>query len=262
LSQINLLELSDFWWLSENEIEDELFTGMGHHAPLADSDDPLPLNAWFHSLSENMQLSCTYELYPLDFLTKWRSVCNNTNVYRTLKIFTSNQGVARFLGPFLVDIDSSNWKDGYEENLGDALDVARKVVHFLIVDWGLRAGDIRIFFSGRKGFNIEIRPQALGIVGSVADQLMLSAKKRQEIVEQLDVCNNTISSAGTRIDPVYGDRFNNYELKHPYIRLHDSWNKWARNNGITCARRKIEISLDKLFDSTVDEICARAEEPG
>lgn len=261
LSQITPLQLSDFWWLSKHELENKLFVGVGHHPPLREDDIPMPLEEWFHSLDEGMQLLRACKRYSLDFLKKWRSICNNTNVYRTLELFASNTGQSQILGPFWVDIDNENCENGCEENLDDALAVACTVVEFLSSHRKLSDHDMRVFFSGQKGFHIEVRPEALGIVGSAADQLKLSALKLQEIINHFGTGSRTVSSRGTHIDPVYGDRFDNYKLKHPYIRLHGSWNKWVGNDGIERARRKIELSLDKLSDSTAEEICAQAEKP-
>jgi len=258
LSQIAQLQPSDFWWLSGHETGRDLFVGVEHHHPPTDDEDYYSMQR-FHSVGAGHKLSRARKHYRLDFLNQWRSLCNNTNVYRTLELFASDKGQSEVLGPFLVDIDNSNWKDGYEENLGDALAVTCTVVEFLSKHWKLSERDLRVFFSGRKGFHIEVRPEALSMAGSVADQLKLSAEKRQEIIEHFGTRNNIVSSGGTLIDPVYGDRFDKYKLKHPYIRLHGSWNKWVGNDGIERARRKIELSLDKLSDSRAEEICAQAE---
>lgn len=260
MSQVNLLEPSDFWWLPEHESSGKLLVGVGHHRPLTDDDDPCSVE-WFHSVSEGHGLSPERKQYPLDFLKEWRSLCNNTNVYRTLELFASNSSQSEILGPFLVDIDNSNWKDGYEENLDDALLVACMVVDFLSGHWKLSDQDLRVFFSGRKGFNIEARPQALGIDGSATNQVKSSSDKLQEIISHFGTGSNTVSSGDTLIDKIYGDRFSNYKLKHPYIRLHGSWNKWVGNDAIERARRKIELSLDKLHNSKADEICVEAEKP-
>lgn len=261
LSQVNLLEPSDFWWLSDNEVQDQLLIGLGHHPPLGEDDTPMPLKEWFHSLGEGMQLSTDYELYPMDFLEKWRSLCNNTNVYRTLELFTSSTGQGEIFGPFLVDIDNSKQVDGYEENLDDALFVACRVADFLIKHWQLSERDLRVFFTGRKGFNIEVRPSALGIGGTLENQIKFSRKRLSDIISYFGAGSNTVTSRHTTIDLVYGGRFNNHELKYRYVRLHGSWNKWVGNDGIERARRKIELSLNKLFDSIAEEIYVKAEAP-
>jgi len=115
---------------------------------------------------------------------------------------------------------------------------------------------MRIFFSGRKGFNIEICPRALGIRVSVNNQVELSAKKLEEIIGTL--ITNKASKSKTVIDRIYGNRFG-YRLKHPYIRLHDSVNKWICSDGKAIARRRIEITSEELQTKNAVEIALESE---
>jgi len=184
--------------------------------------------------------------YGLDFLNEWRNACQNTNVYRTLKVLDLNTRNAIFLGPFLIDIDSSTWDNGYEEHLNDAQSITHKVVEYLTKELGLSLSDLHIFFSGRKGFNIEVRPEAIGINGSINVQARLSSKKLDEIITFLrnknnitDFSTNVVSNQGTVIDRIYGDRFR-YNLKHPYIRLSNSVNSWIGKQRKPMARTKAE----------------------
>jgi hypothetical protein len=261
MSQINQSELSDFWWLPKIRAKENWLVCVGHHHPLTDDDNPCSIK-WFQSVGVGRELSYELKKYRLDFLAKWRALCNNTNVYRSLELFPSETGQSEVLGPFLVDIDNSSLQDGYKENLHDSLLVTRGVVGFLRNHWKLRSFDIRIFFSGRKGFNIEICPEALGINGSIADQIGLSANKLEEIIKQFGTGSNEVSEEGTNIDRIYGSCRSGYKLKHPYIRLHGSWNEWALNNNMRKARRKIELAFNELDTLTVGEICARAERTG
>ena len=255
---------SDFWWLPRNIGIEDLSVSLGHHTALTDKDDPCSMQ-WFHSLDENMQISPEAKYYDLDVLSKWRSVCKNTNVYRTIKVFDKKTGEPLFLGPFLIDIDNSVENNGFREDLDDAQAVTKQVVTYLIQQLELFSDDLRIFFSGRKGFNVEIRPQALGINGSLLDQVRLSSKKLDDIISALRNSNNIQGSSrnvvgrqGTIIDRIYGDRFG-YKLKHPCVRLHDSINKWIRGDGKAVARRKIEITLEQLRNMSAAEISLKSE---
>ncbi len=259
----------DFWWLPKNVAIESLSVGVGHHRPLTDEDEPCSAK-WFHSLDKDKEiLSEAEEHYPLDFLSKWRDICKNTNVYRTLKLFDSNTGKTVLLGPFLIDIDNSILDDGYRENLDDSQVIARMVISYLVEVVGLSSSDLRIFFSGRKGFNIEVYPQALGINGSIDDQIKLSSEKQDEIIAFLRqnnniqdspyVSKNKVSIQDTVIDRIYGDRFG-YRLKHPYIRAHNSINAWIQNDRNRVARRKIELTTEELLSMSATEITSRAEE--
>lgn len=232
---------------------------MGHHKEVADSEEVPPLGSWYRLLDQEGNLSNNEEYYPINRLSRWRSACKNTNVYRTLKVFDRDTGKAIFLGPFLVDIDNS------DENLDDAQAVTKQVVTYLIKQQGLSSDDLRIFFSGRKGFNVEVRPEVLGINGSVSDQIKLSSKKLDDIIAVLrsnnniqDATKNMVSSQKTVIDRIYGDRFG-YKLKHPYIRLHHSINKWIRNDGNKTARVKLELTIEQLWGISAAKISSKAE---
>lgn len=252
--------ISDFWWLPRNIAIKDLSVVVGHHRPLTDKDEPLRIK-WFHSLDEDGRISPEVKNYSFGFLkSQWRNVCKDINVYRTLKVFDRNTREAIFLGPFLIDIDNSVWDNaynGYREDLGEAQNTARKVVKFLTEDLGLSSRDIRIFFSGRKGFNIEVHPQALGINGPVPKQIELPYKKQDEIIKAVGA-SNTAGEAGTVIDQVYGNRFG-YRLKHPCVRLHGSINKWIRGDGKAVARRKIEITYEQLWGKSASEISSESE---
>lgn len=251
--------MSDFWWLPENADIKDLLMVVGHHRPLTDEDDPSETE-WFYSVNSQGKVSPEMNKFDFNFISQWRNVCNDTNVYRTLKVFDRNTGEALLLGPFLMDIDSSGYETnykGYKENLSDALITTRNVAEHLIKDMGITLKDMRIFFSGRKGFNIEVHPQTLGIKGSVSKQIELSYKKQDEIIKAVEVIN-TDDVAHTQLDKVYGNRFG-YTLKHPYVRLHGSINKWISGDGKAIARRKIEITYNQLCANSATEISSESE---
>lgn len=273
-----LNQMSDLWWLPKNVATDKLLIGVGHHEVVADDEEVPPLDRWYRSFGHKGNLSNCIKYYPIQLVNDWRKACNNTNVYRTLKVFDKNTGEASLLGPFLIDIDNS------DENLDDAQAIANQVTTYLLDEQKIPKDDMRIFFSGRKGFNVEIRPETLGIRGSVPDQIKLSSSKLDEIIAVLRNKNNIqdsyrdivdgqgvvigranttprslVSNHGTSIDQIYGDRFG-YELKHPYIRLHNSTNKWIRDSGSEIARMKIELTVEQLCSMSAVGISSNAEE--
>jgi len=264
---------SDFWWLTGDQLAENWSVGVGHHEPLPDEFNGLTLapsqeepsfHHWRHSLDEDDRPSNEFKRYPLHFLETWRSRWNNRNVYRTLLLFPDLPEGQRALGPFLVDIDGQDWAHQSLQDLDDTLRIARQVVSFVTNRWQLTPDrDLRIFFSGRKGFNIEAIPDSLGIRGNVDQQTRASADCLDTSIRQLQEQNSvqpgngsTVSAHGTSIDRIYGNRFG-YRLKHPYIRLHNSWNTWA-SNGVT-ERVRLELSVDQLRTEAMNSICARAE---
>ncbi len=206
-------ETSDFWWLSETQASQVWSVGFGHHAPLTDDDEPSLVTiddrepvipGWFHSLGGQNNLSRNFRLYAAHVLSSWSSACQNTNVYRTLRLYPKSSRNEPVVGPFLIDIDNQDWTNGYSENLEDARIVAVRTVELLTSRRDLAEGrDFRVFFSGRKGFNIEVCPTALGIKGSLHDQIRASADRLDEVIREVE--NGSSAPAG--IDRIYGNRF-------------------------------------------------------
>jgi hypothetical protein len=241
----------DFWWLPKGESTEDWLVGVGHHRPLTPDDQPSPsmpdqerpvLPGWWHSLDQQEHLSDAFQLYPIDFLRRWRLACQNTNVYRTLVLFPTSAGRESMLGPFLVDIDNG------QDDIDDALQVGRQTVKLCVEQWNIAEEDCQVFFSGHKGFNIEIRPEALGIGGSVEHQVELSCQKLDVIRRQLRQRNGlpdgggAVSTAGTGIDRVYSK----FRLRHPYIRLPDSVNAWVESNSVQMSRLRTRLSIEEL----------------
>jgi len=239
------MKTSDFWWLSSSQRNKYKYTKFGHHRPISDDEDPGSVN-WDKNIRS------------IDELENWRDRFQNTNVYRALKIASTSSGVEVIIGPFLVDIDNAN------EDLEDALVVTRRTFHLLHNELKVDINSLRIFFTGHKGFNFEIRPQALDIQGSINDQIRKSADVLHQITEALRGkeswrTQNQVSDAGTVVDQIYGDRYSGYRLKHPYIRLHGSLNMWISSDRETKTRMKIELTIGELNILPATEISSKAE---
>jgi len=232
---------SDFWWLTPEEAVKYKYVCVEHHEPYSDepnsSRDPLSVS-WFHSLDTNGNLSKTVKRYPLAFIGQWRGICSNTNVFRSLSLFSALQDGEELLSPFLIDIDREEYKrgKGYVQNLDEALEATRQIVKEHLCE--LKEGDLRIFFTGHKGFNIEVRPQALGIVS-------LDNQWRQ------------FRDIRAAINKTFGDNF--VDTIKERLRLHDSINRWIANDGEEVNRMKFELSLCELNSLGVEEICRRSE---
>lgn len=157
---------SDFWWLNPHQKVKYQHTEFGHHRPIRNDEDP-------YSVTWNT------DFYSIDRLDDWRDKFQNTNVYRALETVSYSPGVGEIIGPFLIDIDNGN------EDLEDALNVARTTFSLLYNEFGVKTNSFKIFFTGRKGFNFEIHPQALSIKGSIIDQVRKSAEVLYRITEAL-----------------------------------------------------------------------------
>ncbi len=208
------------------------------------------IRGWKHSLGTAGDLREEFRWHPLEFIDQWLSTCQGRNAYRTMRLRSPSAGGRILLGPFLIDIDNQDWTNGYGEDLEAALDVARQSLNLLRRRGLVSGDDFRVFFSGRKGFNIEVAPTSLGINGEEAGQITASALILEEITAGL-------SLGATTVDRIYGDRFE-YRLKHPYIRLHESSNCWRTLSDYFC-RRRIELSDGDVNTLTATQIVKQSD---
>jgi hypothetical protein len=232
---------SDFWWLTPDDTAEYKHVELMHQEPYSDEPgsnrQPLTVPT-FHSLDASGNLSPVVKRHSIKFIDEWRSKCSNTNVFRSLKLFSAAHHGDELLGPFLIDIDRQQGRPnkGYVMNLDEALEDTRRLVQRCLCK--LREDDYRIFFSGHKGFNIEVRPQALGIVSSDEQQ--------QQFTNMRAHINRAFRS--DFVDPI-----------KRHMRLHDSINCWIANNGKKVSRMRFELSLSNLNSLSVGDICERAE---
>ena len=86
---------------------------------------------------------------------------NNTDVYQTvLETWTDEDGNKQLYGPLYLDIDGDGMTpEGFEAVKQDAL----LAVHFLISKCHVPEDQVRLYFSGSKGFHIIVPPETLGI---------------------------------------------------------------------------------------------------
>ncbi len=163
-----------------------------------------------------------------------------------MKVWADESRNDAISGPFIVDIDNGS------ENLSDALIVTREILEYLRDSYSIIRDDIHIFFTGHKGFNLEIRPSALKIQGTVEEQENRKQYVRKEVIKKFHRGKsfgcNSVSEKGTIIDCL-----------HDHIRLHHSLNKWVQNDGTKMARMKIELSLNDLAKLSIGKICEMAE---
>jgi hypothetical protein len=209
-----------------------------HHQPLTDEDD---------TPHQDFNNPC---FTGIQNISEWRNKHQNTNVYRSLKIWSDNLKSEALLGPFVIDIDNDCGK------LDDTLIVARNAVKCLVNSYNLQESDIRLFFTGHKGFNIEVLPSAFGLAGTPSEQdnkadcirkkIISELRRNAGLASQQGQARNLVSEEGTIIDGI-----------HDYVRLHDSINKWIENGGYK-ARRKIGLTLSELNSLSLKQIVAKS----
>jgi len=225
--------LSDFWWLERDQTNKFTYLELGHNEPVGGSTSP------------NIKLiKC-----QSTSIDEFRSEYQNINLYRSLKLSENPTNGTEITGPFLVDIDNEN-------DLEAAQQITKQTVQYLTTQNNLSpVRDFRIFFTGHKGFNIEIKPQSIAVYDLSYDQETLYGEKRIIIIRYLrklnsiDIkCRNFVDNNGTIID-----------LIHNHVRLHDSINSWIDNNGKVISRRKKELIYTELFNKSITDICDSGE---
>lgn len=230
------MALTDFWWLTPEQANKYVYVELVCHQPLTDEDDA-PYNDFNNPSFAKIQN-----------IPKWCNTYQNTNIYRSLKIWPDNLKKEVLSGPFVIDIDN-------DDNLIDALNVTRKVVGCVFNSYNLKESDIRLFFTGHKGFNIEVLPSAFELAGAQSEQdnkaerirkkIISELRRNAESTSELGQCSNIVSEQGTIIDPI-----------HNHVRLHDSINKWIEN-GVQ-ARKKIELTLGELNNLPIEHIITKS----
>ncbi len=235
----------DFWWLTPEEIVKYKYVCVCHQEPYSDEPnsnrEPTSVPRYF-SLDTSGNLSKVIKRYPLDFIRQWSEKCTNTNIFRSFNLFTAEQDGEEVLGPFLIDIDREEDESGkgYVQNLNEALKDTRQLVEEYLCKF--KEGDYRILFTGHKGFNIEVRPRALGIT--------CTGNRQREFERRLRYINKVFGGSSNKkfVDKI-----------HDEIRLHNSINRWIANDGNTVNRMKFELGIQELSSLSADEICQRSE---
>lgn len=180
-------------------------------------------------------------MQPLQEEQQWRQRWNNINVFRSLFVYNCHREPVH-VGPFYVDIDADRDEFGVRHYEG-ALHVARLVID-LLRQRGAAEPDMRVWFTGHKGFNVEARPEALGLPTHPASALAAWACLHEEV---LDALRKQTGTAGHPVvnqvgDYVYLDtivkRSPPHELKHSYLRLPGSINVWIEDGGTKRGRMK------------------------
>jgi len=220
---------SDFWWLSPQEVILYRFIDLFHQEPYSDEPN-----------TDKDPLSCPMlqsdNRYPLESIDEWKEKFRNTNIFRSYALYDSGIKGNKIIGPLLLDIDRTIERDGgYLPDFDKALkDTCRLVKEYFA---NLKSRDYRIFFTGHKGFHIEISPSAIG-VSSNTNRWHFFEKVRVEI-------NKRFGSA-------FIDKF------HLHVRLHNSINSWIDYYGKRVDYMNYEVSIDELFNLQAADIVKKA----
>jgi len=237
---------SEFWWLTREEtLKYEYIYVCSQQEPY--SDEPKSKKTPYlvprlFSVDKKGNLSSEIKYYPLNFMEIWREKVSNINVFRGFSLSSSEYGGEKICGPLIIDIDREDggFTEGYEQNLTQALKDTRRLINEYLYQF--KEKDFRIFFTGHKGFDIEILPSALCLVG------FERTKEQYEYI--IGNINDIFNHKGEKrfIDKI-----------HDEVRLHNSINRWIDKSGKMINRMKFELSIKELKNSSIDEICRKSE---
>lgn len=253
--------MTDFWWLTTKQKQEYTCIELVHHEPLTKDDDS-PYKAFRNpcfTTIENMK--------------GWCDSFDNTNVFRELTIWSDKSKRHRKAGPVVLDIDNDN------ENLNDALLITRNTVKIIKKTYHIQSSQLRIFFTGHKGFNIEINPEAIGIRDDLKNRAEVF---RRDIMRALQTETGLGGGYSVQFeddraiirDRITGKRLSSRNLWkktlnlvsengtiidgiHDFVRLHDSINEWISQEG-EIARRKIELDINELNQVTIEQIVEKS----
>lgn len=132
----------ELWWASDKDRRDFGYALPAYQPTLSNGDLP--------ELVDD-------DLIPIQDLMGWCESHDWVNVHRSLKLYSGRSQDSPVLsGPFLFDFDNSG------ENLLAACSTTQEALGFILSEYSLDPiRDRRTFFSGRKGFHIELRPAAI-----------------------------------------------------------------------------------------------------
>lgn len=222
--------LSDFWWLSPEERTKYTYADLFHQEPYSDEPN-----------TNKDPCSCPMSRdgrHTLEFIGQWRREHRNVNVFRSFKLYDSdrNDGDA-ILGPLLLDIDRINKTDrGLIPDIHKALEDVRLLVKTCCTS--LADKDYHVFFSGHKGFHVEINPRSLGIPLN-ADTFKYFERVLKDINKKL------------------GDAF--VDKRHHHVRLHNSINSWIDYLGHKIHAMSFEINTTDLYNLTAKDLYEKGE---
>ena len=236
---------SEFWWLTPKQALKYKYIYVCYQDPYSDepnSERAPYLVPRFFSTDERGNLSKLKKYYPLEYINDWRTKCGNINVFRSFGLSSSEQGVDKLFGPVTIDIDrqEGGFTEGYVQDLDQALEDTRRLANEYLYQFNEK--DFRIFFTGHKGFNVEIRPSALDLV--TVDCTMEQFKRLRDNIN--DIFNDKETTK-------FADKV------HCEIRLHNSINRWRDESGKMINRMKFELSIQELKNLNIDEICRKSE---
>lgn len=194
--------------------------------------------------SFNGEQTILNKVVPLSKLPLIKTRCSEANIWRSWCIYEDKNKTQKLgLVPLIIDIDDE------DENIENAYILTRACVESLEarLKWISSKEMIRVVFSGRKGFHIEIKPFKSVDASEVRDDLI---KECEMLGVQKGYMNCFIEN--TVVDTI------NPEIKL-WVRVIDTIYSWYRESGELVRRKIFQMSFDEFLESDAKTILALAE---
>ena len=215
------LDEDEFWWLSPEEKEGFKYIRPGYQNKLP--NDVIP----------DVKFGGRIKINNLTF---WCSEHRMENVHREFNLYLKGVRKCDTLeGPVLLDFDNS------DENLESACKCTTEALRFLQYNLGINlSADCRVFFSGRKGFHIELRPIA------IVSELLERAGHFQRPLLHLKLIRRLQSNFGLSGTTNQLDQKRTFlDKEHQAKRINGSVNAWT-SNGHVYRRKMVPVVPERL----------------
>ncbi len=181
---------------------------------------------------------------PLTEMGQWWDRWGGINIHRSVALVVGRNGdLVR--GPLVLDIDGPP-ELAYPERIEDALKATVRVWDWVVKE--TREGSARLYFSGSKGFNIEIDPSYVHPTkwGSFRRQILRSL--RVKAIDGIDSSGNTIGYRGSVLDPL---------TRQTLKRVSNSINCWLEG-GVLHRATRLQLDHSTFREAEVSEIIAES----
>jgi hypothetical protein len=164
------------------------------------------------------------------------------NLWRSWEVYADpDQRVSLGPVPLLVDIDDQDY------DLCKAYTLTDSCLNLLEDNpqWAGEPERIRVIFTGRKGFHLEIKPPAPLDAEEFRETIFSELEKRIGLIRS-GACTNIY------LDTTLIDRF------HKFIRITGSCNSWKDENGILIRRRVLSMTPDEFRRAKIEDIVRKS----
>jgi hypothetical protein len=181
------------------------------------------------------------DLVPVASLGEWAAERGWENVHRSLVVELAAEGHSSIVGPLVVDVDVETDDDlkPSEAQLQRAKAITNNVVSYFS-NQGMQEEDRRVYFSGHKGFHVEV---------VFPDRLNMHTPKDFKARWDADL------EKLRRVIGIHPDSKIVIDPTHHYVRLKTSANCWGPSHEES-RHRVITVMESELAGITVDQLWA------